>query len=225
MTQRLLLMTSLAALVAGFVAGNASAQSGAVAPEITFFSSTSMSGARFTVTGDRKYLTLPYTPRSVALQGGGSWQVCSQTEYRGTCQIVSSNDLSFTFGPVRSIRKLQVTAPAQWREIVRLNVRDRAERDVATATDRKTLFRKVMICSERNTIRIRRAELQLGNRQWQRLFVPLVLEQGKCSNEIDLLGNGRRIRAVRFEYEAWTVGMARGSISVKALPQVSVQPR
>lgn len=206
-------------------AGTAVAQS-APAKEMTFFSNTGMSGGRFTVSGTRSKLDLPFLPRSVALQGDGKWEVCSEEDYRGRCETIVASQRDFDFGQVSSVRSAGVTTPAgQWREIARLNVRDRADRDVLPSNDRQTVFRQIKVCSERNTIRVRRAEAQLGNGQWQRLFIPLTLSQGECSNAIDLLGNKRRIRAVRFEYETWTVGMERGTVSVQALPQVTAQPR
>lgn len=197
-----------------------------VAREITFFSGPGMSGARFTVTGPRTNLSIPYIPRSAILQGGGSWQICSAANYRGRCEVINSDRRDLSFGPIRSIRQpAAVPAPSPAREIARLSVRDRADRDTAYSTDRQTMFREVQVCSERSTIRIRRAEVQFGNGTWQRLFLPLTLEHGECSKPVDLLGNGRRIRAVRFEYETWTAGMRRGVISVKALPFVTAQPR
>lgn len=223
--QRLFLLIALTVAATSGL-GAAHGQTG-TAQEITFFSNPGMSGARFTVTGPRTNLSIPYEPRSAALQGGGSWQICSETDYRGKCLVIAATMRELNFGPVRSIRRLDTTtpAPSPWKEIARLDVRDRADRDTVGSTDRCSLFREIKVCSERNTIRIRRAEVQLGNGQWQRLFVPLALEQGRCSDDIKLLGNVRRIRAVRFKFEAWTLGIARGIISVKALPHVQVQPR
>jgi hypothetical protein len=42
---------------------------------------------------------------------------------------------------------------------------------------------------------------------------------------MDLFDEGRRIRAVHFEYGVWTAGMECGTISVKALPRATAQPR
>lgn len=206
---------------------SSSAVSAQVAKEITFFSNPGMSGGRFTVTGPRTNLTLPYVARSAILQGDGSWQICSAVNYGGKCTVIGANQRNLDFGVIRSIRPLNATmpSPGPWREIARLNVRDHADRDLVPVSDRQTLFRKIQVCSERNSIRIRRAEVQLGNGTWQRLFLPLVLNEGQCSDGIDLFGEGRRIRAVRFEYEAWTAGVERGTVSVKALPKVTVQPR
>lgn len=127
-------------------------------------------------------------PAQRSAAGWGSWQICSETEYRGKCLVIGANRRDLDFGPVRSIRVVGEAKPAptpsQFKEIGRLTVRDRADRDTLVSSDRSTLFREIRVCSERNTIRIRRAEVQLGNGEWQRLFVPLVLEEGKCSNDI-----------------------------------------
>lgn len=217
--------TALAVALALAAVGTAVAQSGS-AQEMTFFSNSGMSGGRFTVTGTRNNLDLPFVPRSLILQGDGRWEVCSEENQRGRCETISANQREFTFGQVRSVTALPATAAiSNWREIAQLNVRDRADRDLLPSNDRQTRFSQIKVCSERNTVRIRRAEAQLGNRRWQRLFIPLTLSNGECSNAIDIVGSDRRIRAVRFEYETWSAGMERGTISVKALPQVTVQPR
>ena len=86
-------------------------------------------------------------------------------------------------------------------------------------------YREVMVCAERSTIRLRRAEVQFDNGRWQRLFLPLALAEGKCSKAIELEGGGRRIRALRFDYEAWKPGISRGTVVVRALPKVTPQSR
>lgn len=193
------------------------------AREITFFSAPGFSGARYSATGDRNNASIPYQPRSAMVQGGGSWRICSGSDGTGACEIIadSTRDLRLGFATVGSIK---VDPPSPWRELVRSSVSDRAERDLAPINDR-TLYRQVMVCAERQPIRIRRAELQFSNGQWMRLFVPLVLNDGDCSKPIALLRAPRRIRAIRFEYEAWSPGIARGTVVVKALPQVEGEPR
>lgn len=211
--------------LAGAMAAGVYAQT---AQEITFFSDPSFRGARFTVTGPRTILDLPFIPRSAALQGGGTWSMCNMREYAGTCRTISESDRDLNFTVVRSIRPIDSGSGgwsnAGWREIARQSVRDRNDRDTIPVRSNE-LFREVKVCAERNILRIRRAEVQLGNGYWQRMFVPPVLAPGKCSKDIDLMGNARRIRALRFEYEAWTPGIARGTIVVHARPNVQIQPR
>lgn len=198
------------------------------AQEITFFSDPGFRGARFTVTGARTILDLPFIPRSASMQGGGSWEMCNMRDYGGTCRTVTESNRDLNFTVVRSIRPANYGGGgwnnSGWREIARLNVRDRYDRDTVAVRSNE-LFREVKVCAERKTVRIRRAEVQLGNGYWQRMFVPLVLSPGRCSNEIDLMGNARRIRALRFDYEAWTPGVSRGTIVVHARPHVEIQPR
>lgn len=205
--------------------GLSSAAMAQQAQEITFFSNPGFGGARYTVTGPRAILDIPFRARSAVLQGGGSWEICPRRNYGGNCERIarSERDLAPRLARPGSIRPVEAVT-STWREIARLSVRDRAERDTVPVRDRER-YRAIMICSERNLIRIRRAEAQLDNGRWQRLFVPLALPQGQCSNAIDLLGTGPRVRAVRFEYESWTLGMAGGTITVRALPYVAIQPR
>lgn len=61
------------------------------ARELTFFSNSGFSGARFTVTGPRTTLDLPFVPRSAMLQGGSSWQVCAARDYRDPCQTIAAS--------------------------------------------------------------------------------------------------------------------------------------
>lgn len=211
------------AFVLAMIAAPAFAQE---AREITFFSQPGFSGARYSATGDRNNASIPYQPRSAMVQGGGTWRVCSGNDGTGTCDTITSNvrDLRLGFAHVGSIKLDAQTASSPWREIVRLNVLDRAERDLAPVND-QVPYREVKVCAERQPIRIRRAELQFANGKWMRLFLPLVLNDGDCSKSIDLLGGPRRIRAIRFEYEAWSPGVARGTVIVKALAPVVGQPR
>lgn len=120
---------------------------------------------------------------------------------------------------------MPTVAASPWRVVARGNVADVADYDLVVSSDRRSLFRAVRACAVRQTVRLRRAEVQLGNRRWQRLFLPLVLEEGRCSDPIALLGAPNRVRAFRFAYEALTPGVARGTLSMEALPQVQAQPR
>lgn len=206
------------------LAGMAVAAVAQQAQEITFFSNPGYSGARFTVTGPRTILDLPFTPRSAMMKGGGSWEMCPGRDYAGPCRTINDSQRDLNYATIRSIRPANAVGISPWREIARLNVRDRQDRDRVSVNDGR-VYRQVMVCAERNTVRIRRAEVQLGNGTWQRLFLPVALSAGACSKGIDLLGGARRIRALQFDYEAWSPGIARGTISVRALPNVTPQPR
>jgi hypothetical protein len=215
---------SFVAVLALLSAGGAAAQP---ARELTFFSNPGYSGARFTVTGPRTILNLPFVPRSGAIQGGGRWELCANRNYQGPCVQVagSERDLRLPFQAVASIRPLGgAVSPAGWQELGRLNVRDHADTDTLRVRNQGQ-FREIRVCAERNTVRIRRAEVQLDGRQWQRLFLPLALDPGRCSQGIGLLGGSRRISAVRFDYEAWSAGWRSGTMVVSALPAVERQPR
>lgn len=211
------------ALMLTVMPGAVSAQPDA---ELTFFSNPGFSGARFTVAGPRTILRLPFLPRSAMLRGGGSWQVCAARDYRNPCRTIDEDqrDLRLGISKIESVRPVAAGNASGWREIARLNVADRADTDRVRVSDRRT-YREVKICAERNTVRIRRAEAQLDGRQWQRLFVPLALAPGDCSNAIDLLGDERRISSVRFDYEAWSPGWRGGTLVVYGLRAVRPQPR
>ena len=62
---------------------------------LTLFSSTSFSGARFTVTGQRTNLNVHFRVRSVRIASGQRWQLCRQrnlrdcTTFRGSVRRMS----------------------------------------------------------------------------------------------------------------------------------------
>lgn len=59
--------------------------------QITFFSNAGFSGARFTVTGPRTNVLIPYPVRSVVVLQGERWEVCSRTEYRSCTTLTASS--------------------------------------------------------------------------------------------------------------------------------------
>lgn len=221
----------LAAAACALFAGSIVAQE---TRQLTLFSSTGFSGARFTVSGDRTNMnSLPFQPQSVMLQGGGTWQLCGRQDYRDPCMAISRDqrELRLPFARIESVRAPVTATPgpapapaAGWQEVARRTVTD-ANRNSQLPVNNQQRFREVMLCSERNAIRIRRAEVRLDGRHWQRLFVPLVLQEGQCSDPIDLNGEDRRITAFRFEYEAWTAGWSGGTLVAKARGAVTPQPR
>lgn len=215
---------SIAMLALTLCGGAAHAQQ---SREITLFSNPGFSGARYTVTGPRTILDVPFAPRSAVLQGGGAWELCRGREYAGGCTTISANerDLRLGGGRLGSARPVGgAMVEMQWREVARLDVRDRADRDTASIRE-TTPFTQVQVCVERNAVRLRRAEVQFSDRSWQRLFLPLALTPGKCSDGVDLFRSPRRLRAIRFDYEAWSPGAARGTLIVRARPQPERRPR
>jgi hypothetical protein len=175
--------------------------------------------------------SLPFQPQSVTLQGRGTWQLCGRRDYRDPCMAISRDqrELRLPFARIESVRAPADAAPgpgpvAGWQEVARRIVTD-ANRTSQLPVSNQQRFREVMLCSERNALRIRRAEVRLDGHQWQRLFVPLVLREGQCSDPIDLNGEDRRITAFRFEYEAWTAGWNGGTLVVKARGGVTLRPR
>jgi hypothetical protein len=207
-----------------FLGAFVSAASAQRARELTFFSNPGFSGAQFTVTGPRTSLNIPFSPRSAILRGGGGWEVCSRRDYSGECVTVRTNERDLRLAGSRALSARPAGMPqTPWREIARLSVRDRAEQDTASLRSSER-FKELMVCAERNTVRLRRAEVRSENGRWQRLFLPLALPAGECSKGIALQG-APRLRAIRFEYETWSAGVAGGTIIVRALPLPERQPR
>lgn len=106
-----------------------------------------------------------------------------------------------------------------WEELIRLDVGDLADRDTRPVGN-DLRMQGVRVCAEENKVRIRRAEVMLDNNRWQRLFLPLALDAGECSDEIEILGGPRRLRAVQFDYEAWSDGYDRATLVVQGHPEL-----
>lgn len=71
--------------------------------EMTLFSGANFTGSRYTVTGPRENIRLPWQVRSVRASPGEEWQVCTQTGYRGACTTIlgSRNNLNQLVGSAR----------------------------------------------------------------------------------------------------------------------------
>jgi len=79
------------------------------AGEITFFSQIGFQGRSFTVTGPRETLHLGWPARSARIRAGDSWDVCTQTRFRG-CQRITSTQGNIRW-VVASVRPAPRPAP------------------------------------------------------------------------------------------------------------------
>ena len=183
--------------------------------DITFFSKKDYGGSRYTVTSPRQNVRVPFTVRSVLIRSGGSWQVCTRTDYRN-CSVVSRSDRSTNIA-VRSARPLGYTQPgypgSRWREIARLGVRQGVQWDSVQVRNSNQRYRQVTVCAERNVVRIARMDAFFNNGQRQTFHTPLTLRPGQCSRAMDLQGQDRRIRSLSFTYQGWNPAY-RGAVVV-----------
>jgi hypothetical protein len=67
-----------------------------------------------------------------------------------------------------------------WREIGRVQVPDRPTPQIVQIPGRQ-MYREVMICAERRTVRLRRVEMRLRRGEDQRIDTPEELRPGDCS--------------------------------------------
>jgi hypothetical protein len=103
--------------------------------------------------------------------------------------------------------------PEGWRELGRVHVRDNAEKDLAFLHDGNDVV-EVRVCAERNAIRLRNAELWTSGDGRQKLWLPLVLGAGDCSNAIEVKGGPIRVTHLALEYEAMTLGAEGAHLSI-----------
>jgi hypothetical protein len=74
--------------------------------EVTFYSEIAFRGQSFTVTGPRENVRVPFTVRSAQIASGDSWEICTETRYRGRCNEVSDTQGNVAW-TVRSARPAQ----------------------------------------------------------------------------------------------------------------------
>jgi hypothetical protein len=101
-----------------------------------------------------------------------------------------------------------------WHELDRIHVRDSAEKDLAVLKGGDGTV-EVRLCAERNAVRLRNAELWMAGDKRQKLWLPLILEAGKCSNPIAVNGGPIRVTHVALEYEAMSLGSEGAHVSIQ----------
>jgi hypothetical protein len=100
-----------------------------------------------------------------------------------------------------------------WQELGRVHVRDDAEKDLAFLSDGDDVV-EIRVCAERNTIRLRNAELWMAGDKRQKLWLPLVLEAGKCSDPDKVQGGPIRVTHLALEYEAMSLDVEGAHLSI-----------
>jgi len=109
-----------------------------------------------------------------------------------------------------------------WIVVGTQHVRDGAERDLAVLASDQPLV-QIRVCASGNAVRMRNATAWMPGDQRQKLWLPLVIEAGRCSAPIEVQGAPRRVTHVAFEYEALSPGWA-GARLVIAGRRAALQP-
>lgn len=122
-------------------------------------------------------------PRAAA-----AWFVCLTLASSTTAQVAPTKDQS------------------GWHEIGRQHVLDNAEKDLAFMHNSDALV-EVKVCAQGAPIRLRNAEMWMPSDQRQRLWLPLVLGEGRCSSPSKVKNGPQRVTHIAFEYEAMTLGV------------------
>jgi hypothetical protein len=83
------------------------------AGQLTFYSEIAFRGQSYTVTGERENARVPFTVRSAQVAPGEAWEVCTQTRYRGTCNVVAETigNVAWTVNSARPSRATTLPAP------------------------------------------------------------------------------------------------------------------
>jgi hypothetical protein len=106
-----------------------------------------------------------------------------------------------------------------WVVVGTQHVRDGAERDLAVLDADRPLM-EIRVCARDNAVRLRNATAWLPGDRRQKLWLPLVLDAGKCSAPIKVQRAPRRVTHIAFEYEAVSAGWAGARLVVAGRPGV-----
>lgn len=101
-------------------------------------------------------------------------------------------------------------------ELGRIHVRASAEKDLAFLHDGDDVV-EVRVCAERHAIRLRNAELWMSGDKRQKLWLPLLLDEGKCSDPIEVKGGPIRVTHLSLEYEAFGLDAESAHLSIHGL--------
>ena len=86
-----------------------------MAPNAQLFSGTDYTGRSLTVVRDMSVIPATWSPRSIRMGGGSSWEVCEQRHFMGRCTVLtgSSTNLTSQLGITRigSIRPARSIPP------------------------------------------------------------------------------------------------------------------
>ncbi len=107
----------------------------------------------------------------------------------------------------------------QWIAVGTQHVRDGAEKDLAVLDADRPLM-EIRVCARENPVRLRNATAWLPGDGRQKLWLPLVLDEGRCSDPIRVRGAPRRVTHIAFEYEAMSAGWAGAQLVVAGRPAV-----
>lgn len=184
--------------------------------EAILYKESSFQGPALAISTGRPSLDIAWPVKSIRIQKG-TWEVCGLPNFVGACSLykTSANNIPTRLQHIQSLRPVNSQPPSQWTVIAKQHVRDKADKDIAFVAD-STGYSEVKVCAERNKVRLRRAEMSLRTGQKQRLFLPLVLEAGQCSNPIQVLRAPQAIAHIAFDYETMTIGIETADVVVMA---------
>jgi hypothetical protein len=100
-----------------------------------------------------------------------------------------------------------------WTVVGTQHVRDSAERDLAVLDAGQPLS-AIRVCAAERSIRLRNATAWLPKDKRQKLWLPLVIEAGRCSDPIKVQGAPQKVTHIAFEYEALGADWAGGRLIV-----------
>ncbi len=106
-----------------------------------------------------------------------------------------------------------------WVVVGSQHVRDGADKDLAILDADRPLT-EIRVCARENAVRLRNATAWLPGDQRQKLWLPLVLEAGRCSAPIKVRGAPQRVTHVAFEYEAMSPGWAGARLVIAGKPDL-----
>lgn len=108
-------------------------------------------------------------------------------------------------GAARADEARELPLEPGWVQIGSQHVRDGAEKDLAVLDAERPLM-EIRVCALDQAVRLRNATAWMPGGGRQKLWLPLVLDAGRCSAPIKVQRAPRRVTHVAFEYEALSAG-------------------
>lgn len=115
---RQLATLSALAMLAAIPAQAAKKESGQMTPKgvLTMYEGQKFEGESIEVMKDTPSLTYDFTIGSLGIHPGDSWELCEQTRFRGTCNVMTANETALGKIKIQSVRRVvpgAAVAPAK----------------------------------------------------------------------------------------------------------------
>jgi hypothetical protein len=103
---------AVALLLAAAVPADAAKRGGEMTEKgvLTLYEGQKFEGESIEINKDMPSISYDFTIGSIGIFPGEKWELCEQTRYRGTCNIMTANEMSLGKVKIQSARMIKPTA-------------------------------------------------------------------------------------------------------------------